>query len=186
MLDDSTEDGQLSPRERRPTAERTAQSGASETTQSTWRRLRRGAEGGALATVVMTVYRLPVTRSLPPSAEFWARYVAGGDPKDHSVAALVLHLAYGVAAGVLFAALLPERESVIPAPGSRGPPSPAQEVSTTVSGLGYGLALSVFGERVVLGALLDVDPDDRFAFHVGHALYGITLGAWLGTRTRDE
>jgi len=34
--------------------------------------------------------------------------------------------------------------------------------------------------------LLDVEPDDRFAFHVGHVLYGITLGAWIGTRTRPE
>jgi hypothetical protein len=54
-----------------------------------------------------------------------------------------------------------------------------------VYGLVYGLVLSAVGEWVVLGAILDVDPDDRFAFHIGHVLYGITLGAWVGTRTRD-
>jgi predicted MFS family arabinose efflux permease len=104
--------------------------------------MRRGAEGGALATAVMTVYRLPVTRSLPPTAEFWATFVSGGDPADSPVAALVLHVVYGVAAGAIFA--------------------------------------------VVLRTLLDTDPDDRFAFHVSHLLYGITLGAWVGTRTRDR
>jgi len=152
---------------------------------SLWHRLRRGAEGGALATVVMTVYRLPVTRSLPPTAEFWAKYVSGDHPDDHPVAALILHLAYGVVAGMAFTTLFPSREPVSAQPGSRGPPSPSGEVSTTVTGLLYGLVLSVVGEWVVLGAILDVDPDDRFAFHVGHVLYGITLGAWVGTRTRE-
>jgi hypothetical protein len=28
----------------------------------------------------MTVYRLPVTRSLPPTAEFWAKFVSGDHP----------------------------------------------------------------------------------------------------------
>jgi hypothetical protein len=149
-------------------------------------RVWRGIEGGALATLVMTVYRLPVTRSLPPTAEFWAEFVSGDRPDDHPVAALVLHFAYGAAAGGLFAALLPARESVPGKPGSRGPPSPSGEVSTTLYGLLYGLALSAVGERFVLGTLLDIDPDDRFAFHVGHALYGITLGAWVGTRTRER
>lgn len=152
--------------------------------RSTWRRIRRGAEGGALATAVMTVYRLPVTRSLPPSAEFWTQFVAGGSPDDHPLPALVLHVVYGVVAGTVFAAAFPSREPV--AEAGYGPPSPSGEVKTTLIGLAYGLALSWFGERVMLDAVLDVDPDDRFAFHVGHVLYGITLGAWVGTRTREE
>jgi len=152
---------------------------------SVWHRLRRGAEGGALATAVMTVYRLPVTRSLPPTAEFWAKFVSGDHPDDHPVAALILHLAYGVVAGVAFATLFPSREPVSAQSGRRGPPSPSGEISATVYGLVYGLVLSAVGEWVVLGAILDVDPDDRFAFHIGHVLYGITLGAWVGTRTRD-
>ncbi len=138
----------------------------------------------------MTVYRLPVTRSLPPTADFWAQFVGDGAPEDYPVPALVLHFIYGGTAGAAFAASLRGRESVDADDPrydrQRGPPTYSGEVPTTVAGLLYGLALSAFGERFVLGGLLDVDPDDRVAFHVGHALYGITLGAWVGTRTTDR
>lgn len=156
-------------------------------------RIRRGLEGGALATIVMTVYRLPVTRSLPPSAEFWTAFVAGGRPQDHPLAALVLHFAYGIGAGGVFAALVSGRASLDPGrtrsildDSVSGPPERSGEVTVTMAGLLYGVALSVVGERFVLGRLLRTEPDDRFAFHVGHVLYGITLGAWVGTRTRRE
>ncbi|MFC7143078.1 hypothetical protein ACFQMA_25090 [Halosimplex aquaticum] len=153
-------------------------------------RTRRGLEGGLLATLVMTVYRLPITRSLPPTADFWAQFVGDGAPEDYPVPALVLHFAYGGTAGAVFAASLRGRESVDPdEPGydrRRGPPTYAGEVPITVAGLLYGLVLSAVGEQIVLGRLLDVDPDDRVAFHVGHVLYGITLGAWVGTRTTDR
>ncbi|ELZ19893.1 hypothetical protein C475_21384 [Halosimplex carlsbadense 2-9-1] len=156
-------------------------------------RVRRGIEGGALATLVMTVYRLPVTRSLPPSAEFWTTFVAGGRPGDHPLAALVLHFAYGLGAGGLFAALISDRASLdrertrsFLDDSVSGPPDRSDEVTATMAGLLYGVALSAVGERFVLGRLLGTEPDDRFAFHVGHVLYGITLGAWVGTRTRRE
>lgn len=159
--------------------------GKAATTPSRWRRLRRGLEGGALGTLVMTAYRLPVTRSLPPTAAFWAKFVGGGRPEEYPAVALVLHFVYGIAAGGALAAALPSHHAVVGATGT-GTPSPRDEVSLTAVGLLYGLVLSVFGERVVLKRVLGVDPDDRFAFHVGHVLYGITLGAWLGTRTREE
>ncbi|WP_436912271.1 hypothetical protein [Halosimplex marinum] len=156
-------------------------------------RVRRGIEGGALATLVMTVYRLPVTRSLPPSAEFWTTFVAGGRPQDHPLAALVLHFAYGIGAGGVFGALVSGRASLdrermrsFLDDSVSGPPERSGEVTVTMAGLLYGVALSVVGERLVLGRLLRTEPDDRFAFHVGHVLYGITLGAWVGTRTRRE
>jgi hypothetical protein len=155
------------------------------TVDSRWKRIRRGLEGGVLGTAVMTVYRLPVTRSLPPSAEFWATFVGDGEPEEYPIIALVLHVVYGAVAGAVFAAILPHHDPTVDVSGS-GPPSPRGEISTTVYGLLYGLALSFAGDRFVLGWLLDVDPDDRFAFHVGHVLYGITLGAWIGTRTRPE
>lgn len=147
-------------------------------------RLRRGIEGGLLATVTMTIYRMPVTRSLPPTAEFWVKYVRGTDPEDHPIPALLLHLLYGTVAGAIFALLLPGKESVNPT-RDRGPPTRRGELPGTAWGLLYGLVLSVVGERVVLGALLDIEPEDRVAFHVGHVIYGLTLGAWAGTRTRE-
>lgn len=147
-------------------------------------RLRRGAEGGAIATLVMTAHRLPVSRSLPPTAEFWSKFVSGDDPYDHPAVALVLHGLYGVSAGIAFALMRPSREPVEGETGV-GPPAPAGELRLTALGLIFGLVLSIFGEKVVLEMVLDDSPDDRVAFHVGHVLYGVTLGSWLGTRTID-
>jgi hypothetical protein len=148
-------------------------------------RLVRGVQGGALGTLVMTVFRLPVTRSLPPSADFWAQFVGGGRASDHRVAGLLLHLVYGAAAGTVFAAALPSRESVETSGGRRGPPTPVEHSATGPLAVGYAVLLAVFGERVLLAGLLDIAPDDRYAFHAAHLVYGLTLGAWLATRTDD-
>lgn len=131
--------------------------------------------GGLVATVAMTVFRMPISNSLPPTANFWAKFVADGDPEDHTFAGLVLHLVYGAGGGAVFGLLAP-----IPLVGSEH----SQEVRGVVSGLVYGVVLSVFGERAILEGLLDMDPDpdERFVFHVGHVIYGLTLGAWVGSK----
>src|SRR6056297_857700 len=62
-----------------------------------------GLRGGAVATVVMSAFRAPISESPPPTAWFWRTYVAGeGDPEDYPLAGLVLHVLYGVGAGVAF------------------------------------------------------------------------------------
>lgn len=140
-----------------------------------------GAIGGALATVVMTAYRMPVASSLPPTAKFWARYVAGGEPEDHPIPALVLHLAYGTAAGSMFGVLF--------RPFRRGSDSDeGREVGGLVVGTLYALALSVFGEQMVLGGLLSTDLDDTesLIFHVGHLVYGLSLGSWIASESTFE
>lgn len=45
----------------------------------------------------------------------------------------------------------------------------------------YSLALSVFGTRFVFRYLLDeeLEPDEAVIFHVGHVIYGLTLGTWV-------
>lgn len=50
----------------------------------------------------------------------------------------------------------------------------------------YGLALSVFGTRFVFHYLLDekLEPDEAVIFHVGHVIYGLTLGTWISFRER--
>ena len=150
------------------------------------KRVRRGIEGGLLGTLVMTAFRLPITRSLPPSADFWAKFVRGGRAEDYPVAGLLLHLLYGIGAGAVFAAVLSSEESVETTGGRRGPPTAADESYIGPLAAVYGVLLSLFGERVVLKGLLDIAPDDRYAFHVGHLIYGLTLGAWLATRTDKE
>ena len=136
----------------------------------------RGIQGGLVATLIMTAFRLPLLRSLPPSANFWSQYVAGGDPDDHPLAGLVLHLGYGMGAGTVFGALF----SLYDAGRAIEP-----EQRGLVWGSVYGMVLSAVGIQVVLKGLLDIrlDADELTLFHAGHLVYGLSLGAWVGSRT---
>lgn len=141
------------------------------------RGLVRGVVGGLIATVLMTLYRFPVFRALPPTADFWAKYVGGDDAEAHLTVGLVLHFLYGGIAGGLFGvgiSLLEFRSE--------------RERNLGVIGLAlaYGLALSAFGTRFVFRYLLDeeIEADEAVIFHVGHVIYGLTLGTWVSFRAR--
>ncbi|ELY65681.1 DUF6789 family protein [Natrinema versiforme] len=136
----------------------------------------RGIQGGFVATLIMTAFRLPLLRSLPPSANFWSQYVAGGDPDDHPVAGLALHLVYGISSGVIFGVLFSLYDA-----GREIEP----EQRGLVWGSIYGMVLSAFGAQFMLQALLDIrlDADELALFHAGHLVYGLSLGAWIGSRT---
>ncbi|SFL34694.1 hypothetical protein SAMN04487950_3476 [Halogranum rubrum] len=137
----------------------------------------RGCTGGLIATLVMTLYRMPIFRALPPTAEFWAQYLGGGEAEQYPLEGFALHLLYGTAAGAVF-----------------GPVFTVCNARTTVNrdavgvavGLVYGLALSAFGTRVVFRHVLnqELEPEHVLVFHVGHAIYGLTLGTWLSSRER--
>jgi len=122
----------------------------------------------------MTVYRIPAFKAFPPTAEFWARYVGGGDVEEYFVPGLLLHLLYGVVGGAVYGALASFVAVTDPT---------ARERLNVLSGLGYGLALSVFGARAVFVRVLgrELQPDHALVFHVGHAIYGVTLGTFLAT-----
>ena len=134
-----------------------------------------GVRGGLVATVVMTAFRLPISRSLPPTARFWTTYVSSGS-EDVVGPAVALHLLYGAAAGVPYATLVTGRSDES---------TWESEVVGVLAGAAYGLFLSAFGVRVVLGRVLgmELSPDERLVFHVGHAVYGLTLGEGVGSRT---
>lgn len=134
-----------------------------------------GVVGGLLATIVMTAYRLPIARSLPPTAEFWATFVGSEGPEEYSLIALHLHLFYGAGGGAAFGAVYDR----LPKPTNTSP-----EGAAALWGVVYGLALSIFGERVLLERLLGMrlSADERTVFHAGHAIYGLTLGTWVGSR----
>ncbi|SEW27568.1 DUF6789 family protein [Natrinema salifodinae] len=137
----------------------------------------RGIQAGFVATLIMTAFRLPILRSLPPSANFWSQYVTGDDdPDEHPVAGLALHLLYGVSSGAVFGglfALYDAGEAIEP------------EQRGLVWGSIYGMVLSAFGAQVMLKELLDIrlDADELALFHAGHLVYGLSLGAWIGSRT---
>jgi hypothetical protein len=126
----------------------------------------------------MTIFRMPTSKSLPPTAQFWATYVGSGEPEEYPGIALILHLLYGVVGGIVFALLTP---------GTRD----AEEVAESkgaILGTIYGIALSIFGTQVVLERILGIDPDrdERLVFHISHVVYGLTLGTWVGSRFGNE
>ncbi len=136
----------------------------------------RGLQAGFVATCIMTAFRLPILRSLPPSANFWTQYVADGEPDDHPIAGLVLHLIYGMSAGAVFGGLfaLQDAERSIEA-----------EQRGIIWGSVYGMVLSAFGSQIMLKEILDIrlENDELALFHAGHLVYGLALGAWVGSRT---
>ncbi|MWV65446.1 hypothetical protein GRS48_11550 [Halorubrum sp. JWXQ-INN 858] len=142
------------------------------------RGLYRGVVGGLIATAMMTLYRFPVFRALPPTADFWAKYVGGGDPEAYPGIGLILHVVYGGAAGGLFGVGI----SLVDFRSER-----QRDLGAIGLSLAYGLALSVFGTRVVFQHLLDeeLEPAEALVFHVGHAIYGLTLGTWMTSRERS-
>ncbi len=165
------------PKLRATSDEREASTGVRDVLQ--W--AKNGAVGGGIATLVMSAYRLPVADSLPPTAEFWAEYVSGGEPDDHPVAALLLHLVYGAGGGAAFAVLF-ERFRDDARSDSK------LEAGGVVLGALYGLVLSAVGERVMLGWLLDTDLDatESLVFHVSHLVYGLSLGSWLAAEATPD
>jgi energy-coupling factor transporter ATP-binding protein EcfA2 len=118
-----------------------------------------------------------IAGALPPTSDFWAKYVGSGDAEAYPPIGLLLHFLYGGTAGGLFGAgisLLNFRNE--------------RERRLGVLGLSlvYGLALSVFGTRFLFPYLLDeeLESDETVIFHVGHVIYGLTLGTWIGFRER--
>lgn len=136
----------------------------------------RGVQAGIVATFVMTAFRLPIMRSLPPSANFWAKYIRGGEPEDYPIMGLVLHLLYGTSAGVVFGVLF----AIQTAERSIEP-----EQRGLLWGTVFGLVLSAFGSQVMLKQILNVQlkANELALFHAGHLVYGLALGAWVGSRT---
>ncbi len=122
----------------------------------------------------MTVFRMPTNKSLPPTADFWAKFVGSGEPEEYPVIGLVLHLLYGSVGGAVFAIVAPGRQETDASAGTKA----------AITGTVYGVALSIFGSRVILDRLLNVDDetDERLVFHISHIIYGLTLGSWVGSR----
>ena len=125
-----------------------------------------GAAGGAFGTVLMTLLRTPITRELPPTADFWAQYVGDGRPEDYPLIALALHLAYGMGAGVAFGAFAGD----------------ADQTRSLRLAEAYAVPLALFGDYAVLRGLLGMDPDRDEAsfFRASHLVYAVGLGAVVG------
>jgi hypothetical protein len=130
-----------------------------------------GLAGGLAATIVMTALMMVMgDGGPPPTARLVAKF-AGGEPEDHAMPGMVLHLVYGVVAGGVFAVGAPvvgvEFESIAVAVGL---------------GLLYGVVLMVGGMVFWMRTVIGVEPDrdTMVMFGTVHVVYGIVLGALLG------
>lgn len=131
-----------------------------------------GLAGGIVATIVMTVFMMTLgDDSPPPTALFWSTYIGGGGPEEYMMQGMVLHLLYGLGAGVVFALVLPVAGF-------------ASVGLTAAAGLGvaYGVVLFVVAAVLWMNVVLDIDADLPMVgmFLLFHLVYGVVLGAWLG------
>lgn len=128
-----------------------------------------GVVGGFVATVAMTAVMMVLgDGSPPPTAELVAK-VAGGEPADHKMPGMILHLLYGVGAGAAFAV------------GYTFAALPADAVWQIGSATVYGFLLFVVGAVFWMKTVLDKEPgkDEVKLFLVVHLVYGAVLGGWL-------
>jgi hypothetical protein len=130
-----------------------------------------GLAGGLLATIVMTIVMMAVGDGGPPPTAALVATVADGDPEEYAMPGMVLHLAYGVLAGAVFAVGAPALGVELDAIGV-----------ATALGLVYGIVLMiggmVFWMRTVIG--IEPDRDTVVTFGVVHIVYGLVLGAFVG------
>ena len=131
-----------------------------------------GLAGGLVATLVMTVVmNVMGDGGPPPTATFVAKF-AGGEPAEYAMPGMVLHLVYGVGAGAVLALGAP----------LVGIGLGSLAVAAGV-GLVYGLVLMVVGMGFWMRVVLGMEPDrgTMVMFGTVHAVYGVVLGAFLGT-----
>jgi hypothetical protein len=139
-----------------------------------------GIVGGLVATIVMTIVMTVMGDGGPPPTAGLVAKVAGGDPADHAMPGMVLHLLYGIIAGVVFAIGVPLVGSALGVSLLGG----AFDSLAVAIGLGlaYGIVLMiggmVFWMRLVLG--MDPDRDMVLLFATVHVIYGVVLGGVLG------
>lgn len=130
-----------------------------------------GLAGGLVATIVMTALMMAMGDGGPPPTAALVAKFADGQPADHEMPGMVLHLVYGVVAGGVFAVGVPLVGLGL---GSIG----------VAVGLGivYGVVLMVggmaFWMRTVIG--MEPDRDTVVTFATVHVVYGVVLGAFLG------
>lgn len=129
-----------------------------------------GLVGGLVATIGMTAIMMALGDGGPPPTAGLVAKFADGSPEDYAMPGTLLHLLYGIGAGVVFALGVPQVgldfDSIVVAIGL---------------GLVYGVVLMiggmVFWMRTVIG--MKPDKDTMITLGVVHVVYGLVLGAFL-------
>jgi len=130
-----------------------------------------GLAGGLLATIVMTAVMMMLGDGGPPPTAALVAKFAGGEPDDHAMPGMILHIIYGVVAGAVFAVGVPlsglSLDSVAIAVGL---------------GLAYGVVLMIGGMMFWMRLIIGMEPDRDMMMMFGtvHIVYGVVLGGFLG------
>jgi hypothetical protein len=131
-----------------------------------------GIVGGIVATIVMTMGMMSLDDGGPPPTAGLVAKIAGGEPAEYEKPGMFLHVLYGVGAGVVFALGVPQIglsfDSIVVATGL---------------GLVYGVLLMIVGMLFWMQTVLRTEPDRDTVVMFGtvHVIYGVVLGAVLGT-----
>jgi len=130
-----------------------------------------GLVGGLIATIVMTVFMMTLgDDSPPPTALFWSKYVGDGEPDEYMMQGMVLHMLYGIIAGLVFVVVVPLIGISI---GSM--------TTAVLFGLAYGFVLFLGAAAFWMNVVLDIDAEMPMVamFLLFHLIYGGVLGVWL-------
>jgi len=130
-----------------------------------------GLVGGLIATIVMTVFMMALgDDSPPPTALFWSEYVGDGEPDEYMMQGMVLHMLYGIIAGLVFVVVVPLIGISI---GSM--------TTAVLFGLAYGFVLFLGAAVFWMNVVLDIDPEMPMVatFLLFHLVYGVVFGVWL-------
>jgi hypothetical protein len=127
---------------------------------------------GFVATIVMTMTMMAVGDGGPPPTAALVAKFAGGTPEEHKKPGMLLHMLYGTIAGAVFAVGVPLVGLSLDSIG-------------VAIGLGfvYGVVLMIGGMVFWLRLVIGVEPDKDMmkVFGIVHVVYGVVLGALLGT-----
>ena len=132
-----------------------------------------GLIAGLIATVFMTMFMMAMgDDSPPPTAALWAKYVGNKGPDAYMKQGMLLHMLYGVGAGVAFtvgatALALDVGAGVL--------------VGSVLWGLAFGLVLMIGGMMFWMRVVLAMEPDPKTmgTFGFFHVVYGVVLGAGI-------
>ena len=132
-----------------------------------------GLIAGLIATVVMTMFMMTMgDDSPPPTAAFFAKYIGDGGPEAYVKQGMVLHMLYGVTAGVAFAVGSTALALDVGADAL---------VGSVLWGLAFGLVLMIGGMLFWMRVVLAMEPDPKTMGALGffHVVYGVVLGAGI-------
>lgn len=129
-----------------------------------------GLVGGLVATIVMSIVMRAMGGGPPPTANMLAKF-QGGEPEDHMMPGMLLHLLYGTIAGGILVVIVSAAALGI-----------TSLVSWLIAGVVYGVVLLIGGAMVWIRGVIGMEPDREMliGFTVVHVVYGLVLGLWLG------